>query len=215
MKTIATLIIITLGFASGVMGQDQKAIDILNSVSDKTKAYKNFSADFTMSLVDLQSDIAMKKTGSIVVAGDKYRVKLDNDVVIGDGDNRWTFQSESNEVYVDYEATDEDNALNPSKLFTIWESGFKQYYDGAGEVKGRKTHQIKLHPVKPGDSSFHTVKVHVDSEKLELLKVEVMGKEGDNYTYELQSFKADQSIPAGTFAFEKSKFPGAEVIDLR
>jgi len=47
------------------------------------------------------------------------------------------------------------------------------------------------------------------------VKVEVAGKEGDTYIYKLLDFKSNQSLPAGQLAFNKSDFPGAEVIDMR
>ncbi len=195
--------------------QDQQAIDILNQVSAKTKAYKNFSADFTMSLIDIQSDLDMTRKGKIIIAGDQYRLKLEDDVVIGNGDTRWTYQKESNEVYVDDEVSEDDSGLNPSKIFTIWESGFKQFYGGETNVDGKTVHQINLHPNKPADTNYHTVKVFVDKAKNELIQVEVAGKEGDTYKYKLLDFKPNQDIPANTFTFSKSEFPGAEVIDMR
>lgn len=215
MKLTFPLLIASVMLVAQAPAQDQKAVDILNELSAKTKAYKNFSADFTMNLVDLQSDIDMSKKGSIKVAGDKYRVRLDKDVIIGNGETRWTYQSESNEVYVDYEIEDESSGLNPSKIFTIWESGFKQFYEGVVSHKGQQVHQINLHPTKPEETNYHTVKVYVSKDPLELVKVEVVGKEGDTYTYELIDFKSNQSWGDGTFTFNKSDFPGAEVIDMR
>lgn len=215
MKRYFPLIIAALLFAAQGFGQDEKAKQILNDLSAKTKGYDNFMANFTMNLVDVQSDIDITKSGDIKVDGNKYRVKLDKDVVIGDGETRWTYQSESNEVYVDYEVEDEDSGLNPSKIFTIWESGFKQFYEGEVTVNGTQAHQINLHPTKPGETNYHTVKVFVDKAKMELLKVEVVGKEGDKYVYELLAFKANPGFGADTFAFNKADFPGAEVIDMR
>lgn len=210
-----TLVMALMALVFQSFGQDSKAVDILNELSRKTKSYDNFSANFTMNLVDVQSDIDLKKSGKITVAGDKYRVNLDEDVVIGNGETRWTYQAESNEVYADYEVEDDGSGLNPSKIFTIWESGFKQKYEGSVSVNGRQAHQINLHPLKPGETNYHTVKVFVDQARNELMKVEVLGKEGDKYIYELMSFKANQNIPASTFEFSKSDFPGAEVIDMR
>ncbi len=215
MKFRIPLILVALALFVNVNAQDQQAVDILNKVSSKTKAYDNFSAKFTMNLVDIQSDLNLTKSGNITVAGDKYRVKLDNDVVIGDGETRWTYQAESNEVYVDYEVEDDGSGLNPSKIFTIWESGFKQFYEGEKTLDGKQVHQINLHPAKPDQTNYHTVKVFVDKTKLELVKLEVVGKEGDTYIYKLLDFKSNQSIPAGQLTFSKSDFPGAEVIDMR
>lgn len=215
MKRTIPFIIATFALIFQLQAQDEKAVQLLNKLSEKTKAYDNFSADFTMNLVDVKSDIDMTKEGTINVSGDKYRVKLDNDVIIGNGETRWTYQAESNEVYVDYEVEDEGSGLNPSKIFTIWESGFKQYHEGSVSVNGRQVQQLNLHPTKPDETNYHTVKVYVDESKMELVKVEVVGKEGDKYIYELLDFKSNQSLPGSTFEFSKSDFTGAEVIDMR
>lgn len=215
MKHKFPLFFLAVAFVFNVNAQDQKAVDILEELSTKTKSYKNFSADFTMNLVDVQSDIDLTRKGKIIVSGDKYRVKLENDVIIGNGETRWTYQAESNEVYVDYEVADDGTGLNPSKIFTIWESGFKQFYEGETTVDGKAVHQINLHPIKPDETNYHTVKVFVDKAKMELIRVEVAGKEGDTYKYKLLDFKSNQEIPESTFTFSKSEFPGAEVIDMR
>lgn len=215
MKTKFTILFLALALAIPGKAQDEKAVKLLNELSSKTKAYDNFSADFTMNLVDVQSDIDLTRKGKITVADDNYRVKLDDDVIISNGDTRWTYQAESNEVYVDYEVEDDASGINPSKIFTIWESGFKQSHAGTVTHNGQTVDQINLHPIKAAETNYHTVKVFVDTKKMELVKVEVVGKEGDTYIYELLDFKNNQSLPDGTFKFTKADFPGVEVVDLR
>lgn len=215
MKLKFTIFFLAVAIAIPGISQDEKAVKLLNELSSKTKAYDNFSANFTMNLVDVQSDIDLTRDGTIKVAGDNYRVKLDDDVIISNGETRWTYQAESNEVYVDYEVEDDASGINPSKIFTIWESGFKQSYGGSKTVDGRAVEQINLHPIKAAETNYHTVKVFVDEQKMELVKVEVAGKEGDTYIYKLLDFKKNQSLPDGTFKFSKSDFPGVEVVDLR
>ena len=215
MKIKFTIFFLAITLAMPGIAQDEKAVKLLNELSSKTKAYDNFSANFTMNLVDLQSDIDLKREGKITVSDDMYRVKLDDDVIISNGDTRWTYQAESNEVYVDYEVEDDASGINPSKIFTIWESGFKQSHGGTATVKGRTVDQINLHPIKAAETNYHTVKVFVDAQKIELVKVEVVGKEGDTYIYELLDFKNNQTLSDGTFEFNKANFPGVEVVDLR
>lgn len=215
MKLKISLFALIAAFALTANAQDEKAKKVLSDLSAKTKSYTSITANFSMTLVDQQSDLNLKKEGQLKVQGTKYRVKLDKDVVIGNGTTRWTYQAESNEVYVDDEEEGADASLNPSKIFTIWESGFKQVYDGLKTEGGKNLHVINLHPLKPADAPYHTVKVYVDKDKNELVRVEVMGKEGDKYVYELKSFKGNEALDAGTFAFNKSEFPGAVVVDLR
>lgn len=215
MKLKLSLFALIAAFAFTANAQDEKAKKVLSDLSAKTKSYTSITANFSMTLVDQQSDLNLKKEGQLKVQGNKYRVKLDKDVVIGNGTTRWTYQAESNEVYVDDEEEGNDASLNPSKIFTIWESGFKQTYDGLKTEGAKSLHVINLHPLKPADTPYHTVKVYIDKDKNELVRVEVMGKEGDKYVYELKSFNGNEAIDNGTFAFNKSEFPGAKVVDLR
>jgi outer membrane lipoprotein-sorting protein len=195
--------------------QDEQAKKILSDLSSKTKSYSTITASFSMTLIDQQSDLNIKKEGVINVQGNKYRVKLDKDIVIGNGATRWTFQAESNEVYIDDEANGEDETLNPSKIFTIWESGFKQKYEGLKSENGKNIHLINLYPIDAASKQYHTIKVYIDKDKNELVKVEVIGKEGEKYIYDLKSFKGNETLAASTFDFKPSEFPGANVVDMR
>ncbi len=82
-------------------------------------------------------------------------------------------------------------------------------------MNGKTYDVIKLVPTKPADKSFHTIKVYVDRAKEEVGKIEIFGKQGDNYTYEVKSFKTDADYGSDTFVFNKSVHPGAEEIDNR
>jgi outer membrane lipoprotein carrier protein len=215
MKLKTSIIALLTLFVFTANAQDEQAKKVLSDLSAKTKTYAAITAAFSMTLIDQQSDLNIKKEGQIKLQGTKYRVKLDKDVVIGNGTTRWTYQAESNEVYVDDEAEGDDGALNPSKIFTIWESGFKQKYEGLKTESGKNVHVINLYPINAAKTQYHTIKVYVDKDKNELVKVEVMGKEGDKYIYDLKSFKGNDVIDANNFVFNKGEFPGAKVVDMR
>ena len=42
-----------------------------------------------------------------------------------------------------------------------------------------------------------------------------MGKEGDHYTYSINSMVTDQDIPDTEFVFDPAQHPDVEVVDLR
>lgn len=195
--------------------QDEKAKAVLNELSAKTKSYKSLSASFSYKLEDKVAGISQSQNGTLLMSGDQYLLKLGDHDVISDGKTRWTYSKEMNEVYVDAVDPSDDAALNPSKLFTIWESGFKQYHAGNATVGGKTVEVIKLVPVKPDDKTYHTIRMYVDTNRDELIQAEILGKEGDNYTYTVKEQKGNADVPPGAFAFNKANYPGVEVIDNR
>ena len=73
MKKLLFLIALVPGF---VFGQNpEKAKEILDQVTAKTKTYKTIKADFSFSLENLQEDIKEEYKGNIAIKGDKYKAK--------------------------------------------------------------------------------------------------------------------------------------------
>lgn len=215
MKYIQTIVIAILVAISGSLhAQDAKAKAILDKVSNKTRQYATITSDFTFTLEDKLADVNQTQQGSLKMKGKKYYVKLGDNIIYSDGETRWTYNEDMNEVYIDV-ADQSGDALNPSEIYTIWETGFKQYYEKEITENGKTYDVIKLIPSQPGDKTFHTVKVYVDRAKEELGKIEILGKQGDNYTYNVRSFKTDATYGNEAFVFDPSAHPGVEVIDNR
>jgi len=206
--------ILTIGSA-GMQAQDQKAKSILDELSDKTRKYPTVTSNFTFTLEDKAADIEQVQEGKLKMKGKKYYIQLGENQIFSDGETRWTYNEEMNEVYIDYADNGEDGGLNPSKVYTIWEEGFKQFYKGEETIGGRVQDVIKLVPDDPSDKTYHTVLVYVDRGKMEVSRIEIKGKQGDNYTYQVKSFDTTASYGDDTFTFDSSDFPGVDEIDNR
>ena len=68
------LITLFLSFSVTVFSQD--ASQILNSLSEKTKSYKNISIDFDFKYENELEDIREKKSGKIIIENDNKEVKV-------------------------------------------------------------------------------------------------------------------------------------------
>ncbi len=147
-KVLATLLIAILAF--NAQAQDAKAKAILDELSNKTRKYPTVTSEFTFTLEDKAADVDQEQKGSIKMKVKKYYIVLGDNHIYSDGDTRWTFSEEMNEVYIDFTETG-DEVLNPGDIYTIWESGFKQYYKAEENLNGRPNHVIKLVPVDDED----------------------------------------------------------------
>jgi outer membrane lipoprotein-sorting protein len=212
LKVLATLLIAMV--AINIQAQDAKAKAILDELSDKTRKYPTITSEFTFTLEDKAADVNQEQKGSIKMKGKKYYIVLGDNHIYSDGDTRWTYSEEMNEVYIDFTETGEE-VLNPGDVYTIWESGFKQYYKAEENLNGRPTHVIKLVPVDAEDKDYHTILVYIDKAKMEVSKIEIKGKQGVNYTYAVKSFDTTADYGDDTFVFDPTEYPGVDEIDNR
>jgi outer membrane lipoprotein-sorting protein len=215
MKHLTGLLAIFLFAASGLLNaQDDKAKAILDELSNKTRKYNTITSEFTFTLDDKMADVHQEQKGVLKMKGDKYFIRLGENLIYSDGETRWTYNEEMNEVYIDYADTGEES-LNPTDIFTIWETGFNHYYKGTETMNGKTYEVIKLVPTEPKDKTYHTINVYVDKSKMEVGRIEILGKQGDNYTYAVSSFKTDVNYSDDTFIFDAGDYPGVDAIDNR
>lgn len=215
MKYLKSLLLIALVALTGAAkAQDPQAKAILDKISEKTRQYPSITSEFIYALDDNANDVHQSQEGTLKMKGNKYYIKLGDNQIYSDGETRWTFNNDMNEVYIDY-ADGGEESLDPTKIFTIWESGFKQYYDGEKTENGVTYQVIKLVPNQPADKSFHSVKVFVNKAKEEVGKIVIYGKQGENFTYAVKSFKTNVPYDNSTFVFNPDTHPGVDVIDNR
>lgn len=216
MKTLlyASLILLLTGFAIPADAQTSK--EVLDKLSAKAKTWKTISADFTSNLTDKKANIDRKQEGSIKIKGDKYHLNLPDYIVISDGTTVWSYDKKGNICTIEDLADVKDSSFDPSEIFTIWEKDFKHEMKNASVQVGNVTcHEIALYPNNPKDKPYHTISMFVDKAKLEVVKIVVKTRENTEITYTVRNFKTGAEFPDADFTFQKTKFPGVEIVDNR
>jgi outer membrane lipoprotein-sorting protein len=213
-KFIITLIVIATTFNLSVAfaQQDQKAKDVLNKLSEKSKSYKTIVADFTLKMINKEEDIDEEQSGTLYIKDNKYYVSIPGQVIFSDGKAVYTYLKDADEIQINNlpDALDEES-VDPSKLFTLYEKDFKYKY-----VKEENNqHVINLYPLKPDGKGYHRITLYIDKSKMEISRIEIYGKDGTNTIYIVKSFKTNVPVEDSKFTYNKSKYPNAEVIDLR
>ena len=201
---LASTLLVGLGFA-----QDQKAKDILDKVSEKTKGYKTISVEFSLTITGADMP-TVKESGKAFLKGDKYKVELIDQDIYCDGVTITTHVKEDKECYTSSVEDNEEEMLTPDKLMTIWEEGYKYKYIKETTFDGQPVHHINLFPKDPANSDFHTVILKIHKEKLEIISAYIKGKDGTNMHYVLKNMKKDEPISDATFVFDRAKHPDVE-----
>ena len=211
MKSLFILLIASIASYSAIAQDDAKAKGILDKLSAKTKAYKTIKADFQFTMTNKAEGTNESQTGKIEIKGDKYILSISGQDVISDGKSMWTVLKESKEVQINEIDEEDEEAISPNKIFTLYEEGFKYKY--VKEDKGM--HIINLYPKAAADKSFHRIALYINKAKNEISKVKVYGKDGTTTTYSIKTFTANETINDTRFSFDKTKFNSYEIIDLR
>ena len=189
-------------------GQDDKANDILKQLSENTRSYETMDVDFDFNFVNLSQDINEAQKGNIKIHKNKFRLNLNQQLIISDDSTQWIFLKESNELQI-MEYDSEDDMLSPNKLFTVYENGYKSNYVETTE----SNHVIDLFPIESNE--FKNIQIQVDINKIQLKKIILFDKNGGSFSYVITRFETNNDLASELFKFNVQDYNDVEIIDLR
>jgi outer membrane lipoprotein carrier protein len=193
---------------------DPKSKAIVDKLMAQAKGWTSFEADFSSRLQSTRDKLDVKQEGNMKVKDKKFRLALDKNTVISDGKTVYTYNKDANEVTLS-DPADMDQDLDPSTLITQYEKGFKSQFVEEKTEGGVVVQVVKLFPLEPAKKAFHTVILTVDKAKTEPRSIQILYKDGNTVTYILNKFTPNPTLADALFSFDKSKFPGVEVNDMR
>lgn len=215
MKKILVLTASLLIVSSWVMAQkDKKATAILDEMSKKYQTMKSFSASFTYGVEGTNAKLTESYKGDVTVKGAKFRLKMLGQEVFTNGKELYSYTKETNECQVsDFNPADMD-ALSPTKIYSIYKKGYKYVF--VEEVKeGSQLYEVvELSPEDKG-SKVAKVQIKVDKKDKSVKSWKVWDKNGKRTVFRVDKFMPNAPADDKIFTFDKKKYPGVEVVDLR
>jgi outer membrane lipoprotein-sorting protein len=211
MKYYITLF--TLFFLGSVFAQeDAKSQQILDEMSKEIKSHNSFYVEFSANIKNSVTGTDDTETGKGWVKGDKFYASYGQNTIISNGVKTWTIVKEEKSVYEMDAEDDDEESINPKKLMTIWETGFKNNYKRESELNGEPIHIIYLYPKNPGEVEYHTIYLYISKSNNELKKVYIKMKDGTQFIYRLTKFDFEPEVSDSKFVFDAKKYPGYTVI---
>ena len=216
MKKLLSVLFVCVSFLVNAQDQDPKAKAILDDLSKTTKAYKTITADYVFTILNKEKKQVEKQAGKVLIKGNKFKLDIPGNTIVCDGKTLWNYSKDAKEVTIkNFEAENEDQ-LNPSKIFTIYETGYKFKYDKEEKVGTVNCHVIDLYPsVKPEKKKFHTAKIYVDKTKKQITKLVMLMKDGGQNVYEIKTLKPNLEIADQMFVFDTKSFKPDQISDER
>jgi outer membrane lipoprotein carrier protein len=206
---LISLLVLLLAPASALT---EDAQDVLARVRKKydsvTDATLKFSQEvrFPLAGIDqrVEGKLLLKKTN-------KYRVELDGQTIVTDGQTVWSYAVATNQVLIDKFKLNE-RMLSPERLLTTAPDEYASRIVGNEKIGSTETIVLLLTP-RSESSSVKSLKLWVDegtSLVKQVLLVDVNSRETQ---YTVRDIDINKGLEDGRFVFDIPE--GVEVVDLR
>ncbi|MGZ2368270.1 LolA family protein [Ancylomarina sp. YFZ004] len=225
MTKYISLIIITI-LSLNLSAQENKAKTILDQVSAINKEYSSMKAEFTFNMDNAEEDVHESSDGNIILKGNKYRLYLMDVYTYFDGKTIYQHLIDAEEVNIkEPDEEDEESGINPTQIFTLYETGFKFSYVEEQTITTTTTaantttttssfHVIDLFPLDE-ERPFSRIRLHIDTKTLEMKSLLSIGKDGNNITVKIKKFEPNIDFKDSEFVFDQAANPDVEVVDMR
>lgn len=212
MKRLVGILILLFGFQVAALAQhDEKARVILDKMSTSYQKIPSYKADFSYILTNESEGLNESFEGKIAVKNDMYRLNMDAQEIINNGETMWTYLKDVNEVNIDYYDPEEGD-MSPNTIYSAYKEGFKYIFldnESAGDVN-----VIDLVP-DDKNSQYFKVRLLINKSDNTLKGWKIFDKAGNVIHYDIKNFNPKANLQDSYFVFNEDDYDGVEVIDLR
>lgn len=205
MKYFRYIVLATMATVVAFPMAAQTAAGMLKKAAADINGAGGLTASFTL-------DYGQQKiSGTLKAAGKKFALQTPSSSTWYDGKSMWTYNANNNETTLMTPTAQEVAEANPLSIVNSYSSIFTAAF-AKTQPKGGKT--IVLTP-KSKNSGYKSVHVTIPEGSSFPSKLIVIPTSGQKVTVTVSQVKRVQSLSASTFVYPKSKYPKAEIVDLR
>lgn len=196
---------------------DPEALKIVKALKAKYEGMTSIEAMFSLD-IELPGQAVEMQKGSMARSGDKFHFKLADQEGISDGEAIYVIMHGNKSINIENmpEADETDGMLTPQNLLTFYDLDKYIFALQGEQVKqGKQLQTIELKPVDRDNSEFTKLRMLVDTKAQQVHSLAAFSRDGSRFTFYLNDFKSNPSLPASRFVFKKADYPGYYIEDLR
>ena len=189
--------------------------ELIKSFSERMSKNETIEVDFTFTLDNRRENITDTHKGKLTLKGKMYYMQMMGMEVYYDGDTRWQFIPDVNEVTISRPTSLEGGFMdNPTQLFADYEKDFNSQFLGEKNIDGKAVYEVDLYP---DDISveYSLIRLQFEKQNLNPVSIRYQGKDGTNYIFDVNTFRSNRTIDNKLFTFDPTKHRDIEVVDLR
>ena len=148
------------------------------------------------------------KAQELTVNADRFYLSSADANVWYDGSTLWTYIKDAGEVNVSTPTADELGNINPYAILRHWQDNFRHKLRGT--AAGYTI--VELTPLHPSD--YESLTIYVDGGH-NIRKLTVVFDEANLSDITISGLKRSVKVDNSMFAFDRTKHPNVDIIDLR
>lgn len=190
---------------------DPEATTLLELMDVYLENASRIHASFEMNIA-IPGEEQIRNKGTFDQEGDKYIIVLESYTIVCDGDVRWVYMADQNEVNI-YSATAGEGPSTPIDYLQLYRSQEFVYRISAEEVEADE----KPIEFKPLDkySDYTKVRLTLKEDSGRPVRVQLFEKGGTRTDLQITQIEQVKNFPQGHFVFTPSAYPDIHIEDLR
>jgi outer membrane lipoprotein-sorting protein len=190
---------------------EARARAILDNAVNKIKAYPAVEVVFSLTMENKVEGVRESYPGKAYMKENMYRIEVMDVVNYFDGELIYTYMPEVEEVNIRLPEEEQEDLLDPTILFDIYNQKFARRLLEEKDGKAR----VELTPKTP-HKQIKTIEVQINVATNLVERVTSFGKDDNDIIIAIASLKPPAQTPDATFfRFDADAHPNVEVIDLR
>ena len=188
-----------------------EATKILSDLEEFIRNAELINASFDVK-IDMPGDEALTYKGTLVQMGTLYKLKFGTYEIKSDGDTRWVYEEEQNELNI-YSAGSEDAPETPVDYLQLYRTEHFEYRM-ANEYAPNGSNCIEFKPTEKY-TDYTKARLTFDAQTGKPLRVELFEKGGVKTDMTISLFESSEPVNPELFQFNVQEYPGVHIEDLR
>lgn len=209
------ILLVIIPFFANAQPLDIESKEILADISQYYESLPSFSANFQLTL-DLPEQSPEIQEGTLIKSGSRFMLKLAAQTIYSDGEILVTVLEDNKEVQLMNAAEiDTPGGLSPENIFSFYENEPYEYaVIGTQTLNGQNLTAIEFKPLDQW-SDYAKIRMTVNKAKRQISLIEAFGKDGIAYVFNIKDFNSSPTIDEELFTFDREKYSGYHIEDLR
>ncbi|MDD2328153.1 MAG: LolA-like putative outer membrane lipoprotein chaperone [bacterium] len=208
--TLATLFVALLAHSQ----QSAEARALLDKSYAAFETSKGIHLTFRATTTGSDGSEQMAMEGTAYIRGNKFKLETNEMDIWFDGTTQWVLMKEINEVNISNPTSEEITAVSPLALLGIYRNGYLLSAPVSRTIHGKKLQLIRMTPATD-NKAYKSVDALIDPNGLALKEVMLTLRNGTIQMITISGYNANHNFSDAEFRFDRSRYPHAEIIDLR
>ncbi len=193
--------------------KDSRARQVLDYTATIFKNQRAVEMSFQIQLFS-NGKLQGENQGVITLKGNKFLLKTPSVITWFNGITQWSYLTDSEEVNISNPTQAELQNINPYAFLQLYKQGYHYKLGNRQTYKNKTIQEVCLH-AEHKQQEIQEIIMYTDKKSYQPLYIKITDKNKNSNEISILSLKKDLNLPDNWFDFDSTKYPNAEIIDLR